>query len=134
MNSIVTGLYNFVTSTVVPTVTEQATNLVGGATAIAGGAAQALTQISQTALEWGSGSEDATASSEVFSWEQQKPQSTEQKSEGETSAHREEAGPSSANTSIEWEVVQENPEDTGPVKHNQFEIVQNDYDWMKNSN
>ncbi|EFP12480.1 hypothetical protein GCK72_002582 [Caenorhabditis remanei] len=138
MDSIVSGLYNFVATTVVPAVTEQATNLVGGATALAGGAAHALTQMSQTALEWGSGSEDATASSDVFSWEQQENAPSipsEPKTEEEAKVVRQEqAGTSSANTSIEWEVVQENPDETGPVKHNQFEIVQNDYAWMKNSN
>ncbi|CAL2029104.1 unnamed protein product [Caenorhabditis brenneri] len=137
MDSIVNGLCNFVSGTVVPAVTEQATNLVGGASVLAGGAAQALTQISQTALEWSSGSEDATSSSEVFSWEQQEQASAaqaEKKKIIETKeVIQEEAGVSSANTSVEWEVVQENPDETGPVKHNQFEIVQNDYEWMKNS-
>lgn len=138
MDSIVNGLYNFVATTVVPTVTEQATNLVGGASTLAGGAAQTLTRISQTALEWSSGSEDATSSSEVFSWEQQgqvTPNTvvTEQKKEVEKKICTEQAGTSSANTSVEWEVIQENPDETGPIKHNQFEIVQNDYEWMKNS-
>lgn len=135
MDSIVNGLCNFVSGTVVPAVTEQATNLVGGASVLAGGAAQALTQISQTALEWSSGSEDATSSSEVFSWEQQEQASAAQSEKiiETKEVIQEEAGVSSANTSVEWEVVQENPDETGPVKHNQFEIVQNDYEWMKNS-
>ncbi|CCD66285.1 uncharacterized protein CELE_F27C1.4 [Caenorhabditis elegans] len=138
MNSIVNGLYTFMSTTVVPAVTEQAANLVGGASALAEGATQALTQISQTALEWGSGSEDATASSEVFSWEQQGAAAAssdlqEDKKETTEDVHQEAIGASSPNTSIEWEVIHENPDETGPIRHNQFEMVQNNYEWMKNS-
>ncbi|CAI2319087.1 unnamed protein product [Caenorhabditis sp. 36 PRJEB53466] len=122
MDSIMSGLYTFVTDTVVPTVTEGASNLA----VLAEGAANVMNH----ALEWSSGSEDATASADVFSWEE-RPTVTEQKA-AEPVVVSSEPGPAPAG-SVDWEMVKEDPEETGPVKHNEFEMVEKDYEWMKNS-